>query len=156
MPRYELKKNCMFVDAYDLDKASANPHGPRDRYPKDINYAHVIDKTHGPTKLCSSSHPKVCPYTMLNDMAAFIGRFIVMGVETDFILPQIVSSEYGITPDEAKEEIGIVLRLMEEYTQPRKQVQTFVPAASPGTGKHEGCYELNFKVNPMGIGIFKG
>ena len=47
-------------------------------------------------EISSASTPNspMCPYTELNDVAGFIGRFIVMGVETDSILPKIVASEY--------------------------------------------------------------
>ena len=31
MSRYELKKNCLFVDAYDLDEAKKNPGNPPNR-----------------------------------------------------------------------------------------------------------------------------
>lgn len=162
MPRYELRETCLFVDAYKLEKKPKDPKNPetkRDRYPKDIDCAHVMDK--GPcletADKSGNSSKSLCPYTKLNDVAAFIGHFIVMGVETDFLLPQIIASEYGWDPEKAAAEVKIVYKLMENCLQPRTQpVPPPVSAASPGAGEHSGNYKLDFSVNPMGIGIFKG
>jgi hypothetical protein len=147
MPRFELKKGCLFVDAYDLDKP--NPHDAPDRSKQDIPYAHVMDKSQAQLKAD-------CPYTTLNDVAGFIGRFIVMGVDTETILPKIVASEYGISEDKAKDEVKAVLVIMEDYLQPRLTPRGHMAPKSHLKGKHKGVYELNFRVNPIGIGVFKG
>ncbi len=115
MPRYELKKDCLFVDAYDLDEAKKNPLNPPDRSKQEIKHAHVMDKGPGISSSSTSRSP-VCPYIELNDVAGFIGRFIVMGVDTDSILPQIIASDYGISVDRCQKRGRRCLRLDEELS----------------------------------------
>jgi len=95
-------------------------------------------------------------YLALNDVAGFIARFIVQGVDTDLYLPQIIVSEYGISPDQAKNDIKNVLDWLLPYLKSRTSSRTHEPAQNLGQGQHSGVYELNFKVNPLGMGVFKG
>ncbi len=136
MPRYELIEKCLFVDAYYLDNLDINkplrnppaispmpgdPAGaataqvtPASSSPK----AHVMDKRSSPAK-----------YLALNDVAGFIARFIVQGVDTDLYLPQIIVSEYGISPDQAKNDIKNVLDWLLPYLKSRTKQQN--PRTSP-------------------------
>ena len=89
MPRYQLKDKCLFVDAYVYDEQTRKPSTKK---PDAIPSPHILDQ---------GADPATC--LKLNDAAAFIARFIVLGVDTS-IIPQIVQSEYpgagGIAADE--------------------------------------------------------
>ena len=86
MPSYKLKDKCLFVDAFVYDEPNKKP--KMKAKPKNppttgtIVLAHVMDKSTPDNK-----------YVMMNDAAAFIARFIVMGVKTEDI-PQLLKSEY--------------------------------------------------------------
>ena len=154
MQRWKLQKGCLFVDAYDLDNSSLEKFI---RYPTAIPYAHVLDKRKKTTKDSQN-----CNYTIFSDLAGFIGRFIVMGVDTDFILPQIVASEFGLDAEKAANEVKITLNVMKKYLEPLTYPRPGLDNTIDGRHRVQNgvlpeCgYELDFKVNPMGIGIFKG
>ena len=61
----------------------------------------------------------------MTDIAAFIIRFIVMGVDNEKHLPQIVLSEYeGMDMEMATEEINKVLQQLQDldYLVPREKL----------------------------------
>ena len=150
MTQYELKPNCHFVDAYDIDKARAHPKDPRDRTDaacQEIAFAYVMKK---------DSNNK-CTHLKLNDVAGFIGRFIVMGVPVNKIT-DIVNSEYDNIPGNTIDAVNAVVQWMKDFDsiQPRTQKPNFQEPSNLGTDTHNCHYKLDFKVNPMGIGIFKG
>ncbi len=55
----------------------------------------------------------------LNDTAGFIAHFMVQGVDTDKLLPQIMQSEYGIPLEEAAQEVEKVKNTLMPYLEPR-------------------------------------
>lgn len=146
MARYQLKPECVFVDAYDLDRIE-NPIVPHREKPNtDIKSAHIMDKSTGPPY----------QYVMLNDGAAFIARFITLGVDSGLI-PQILESEYNIKPSQAQKEFNDALTILLPYLDPRTYGRTHVGPASLGTGTHKtGKYDLDFRVNILGGGGWKG
>jgi hypothetical protein len=146
MARYQLKPFCVFVDAYDIDNVFDRPNPDRSKPNTDIPFAHVMNKTTMPAS-----------YVTLNDGAAFIARFITMGVGTDLI-PQILISEYGMQLPQAKDEVAAVLNLLyPKYLLNRTYARTHVNPASLGEDKHPtGDYQLDFKVNILGGGVLKG
>jgi hypothetical protein len=164
MPRYKLKKDCLFIDAYDLDAAKANPANSPQRQKLVIPHAHLMNKSETEGKKNQQTGEIEYPYTMLNDLAGFIGRFIVMGVETDLLLPQIIASEFDLKPDRAKKEVDDAYALMKAYLEEivpagtSRQLKKFVGNSTKPAlhGHHPGEYDLNFRVNPMGIGFLKG
>jgi len=135
MPSYQLKDRCLFVDATDREKNLKKP--------DDINAPHVMDKRANPAT-----------YLKLNDAAAFIARFIAMGLDTDLIA-QILSSEYGNKVKDPVAEVLAVVGLLQDYLQPRNFARPYQAPKSPGGGKHSGTYELNFRVNWFPIGGYK-
>jgi hypothetical protein len=159
MPRWKLKKDCLFINAYHYEKTLANPQKPFDRTDQSIRHAHIIDKS------AKAKTDKGHPYTIFNDAAGFIGNFIVMGVETDELLPQIVVSEFGIDPAKAKLEVDATLAMMKKYLDEIAGPETVRPPLRkeshvgeedrPPTGFHSGIYELDFRVNPVGTVVTK-
>ncbi len=147
MARYQLKPKCVFVDAYDLDLIK-DPIVPNRGKPNtDIKSAHIMDKR---------TEKPPYPYVMLNDGAAFIARFITMGLDTSLVL-QVIESEYGISPSQAQKEFNIALNILQPYLDPRTYGRTHVNPAGLGTGTHDtGEYDLNFRVNILGGGGWKG
>ncbi|OGR25281.1 MAG: hypothetical protein A2139_01205 [Desulfobacca sp. RBG_16_60_12] len=151
MPRYKLKKKCLFVDAINFD----DPKAPK-RYPEVIPYPHILDKS-------------TASYLKLNDTAGFIARFIVIGIDTDLI-PQILLSEYGVTLPRlvegtkakaeaaAKAAVKSVVRMLRPYLKPRTRTdskQPYEPPAALGVGKHECKYKLDFSVHFVGTTVVK-
>ena len=149
MARYQLKPKCVFVDAYDLDliKDPIVPFVPNRGKPNtDIKSAHIMDKSTGPPY----------PYVMLNDGAAFIARFITMGLDTGLVL-QVLESEYDINPSQAQKEFNEALTILQPYLDPRTYVRTHVNPAGLGASTHPtGKYDLDFRVNILGGGGWKG
>jgi len=145
MARYQLKPHCVFVDAFDLDQVTDPIVPHREKPNTDIPFAHVMDKSTMPA-----------PYVTLNDGAAFITRFIILGVDTGMI-PQILISEYGMQLPQAKDEVAAVLKLLyPQYLVDRTYTRTYVKPGKLVEGKHPtGNYPLDFKVNFLGGGVLK-
>jgi hypothetical protein len=149
MPRYKLKDTCQFVDVYDYGKDSKTP----DRSRQGIPSAYVMDKSEEAKK------NDQFPCTQLDDQAGFIGHFIVMGVETDFLLPQITASEYGISPTEAFQKVNNTLKLMEYYLeeiQPTGALESQTPRGADLSANLEYS-SADFSIRPptFSIVVFK-
>jgi hypothetical protein len=143
MPRYQLKNKCLFVDAYLYDEKNRKP--IPNKIPGAIAYPHVLDQSTAPGTALK-----------LNDAAAFIARFIVLGVDTD-IIPQIVKSEYPGDVVNADQEVADVYNLLMPYLEPRTYQRTHAAPKSKGKIPHEGGYELDFRTNWFGTGgLLKG
>ena len=134
MARYKLKPGCIFVDAKDYETHAKKP---------DENaYPHVFSKNDG-------------TYKTFNDTAAFIARFIALGVDTENI-PQIMVSEYGqgAVPN-ARQEVKDVYKMMESYVEEmtaRKTHETPGPVTALGLpSEHSRKLKLDFSTNPIGI-----
>lgn len=153
MQRWQLKKKYLFVDALRHKKPENDTYDIDLRKPQDIPYAHVMDKRNQPDD--DSDSPS--PYVALNSGAGFIARFIVQGVDTDDLLPQILVSEYGISLQQAKGEVNAVLNMLAGCLRPRKYQRVYEPPALIKQDVHAtGKYLLDFKVNFFGIGFIKG
>ena len=152
MTRWQLKKKYLFVDAL-APKKPGNDDYDGSRKPESIPHAHVMDKRTTPDD--DSAAPS--PYLALNPGAGFIARFIVQGVDTDDILPQILVSEYGIPLPQAKKEVKDVLTLLTDCLRPRAHKRQHQAPAVAKQGVHDtGQYQLDFKVNWFGTGVLKG
>ena len=120
MPRYQLKDKCLFVDAYLYDERTRKPSTKK---PDAIPSPHILDQ---------SADPATC--LRLNDAAAFIARFIVLGVDTS-IIPQIVQSEYPGSGGIAADEVEVVRTLMLPYLEDRTFKRTHQPPKAQGDPK---------------------
>jgi hypothetical protein len=152
MTQYELNPDCHFVDAYDLDKAHQDPHGVKDRSKpgQEIQCAYVMKP--------DPANPKKSIYLKLNDVAAFIGRFVVMGVPKAKIV-EIVNSEYQNAQTQSQTAVDNVVKWMIDFGAIHARTlpgPIFVTPQTLGTDTYNCHYKLDFSVNPMGIGIFKG
>jgi hypothetical protein len=137
MASYQLKDLHLFVDATDRQHNVKKP--------DDIPFPHVMDKSVTPAT-----------YIKLNDAAAFIARFLVMGVDTDDIA-QILSSEYGSrVKDPGGEVQAVVAMLYPDHLENRTFTRNYQAPKDQGHGNHSGVYELNFRVNWFVTGGFKG
>ena len=143
MPRYQLRDKCLFVDAYLYDESNRKP--TRNKKPDAIGSPHVLDQSTEPGTALK-----------LNDAAAFIARFIVLGVDTDLI-PEIVKSEYhGASANPAKE-VADVYEMLKPYLGDRIYQRTHEAPQSRGKKDHTGGYDLDFRVNWFGRGgLLKG
>jgi hypothetical protein len=143
MARYQLKEQCLFVEAKVYDDTHWLP--TNDKKPDDIKSAHVMDKSTTPAT-----------YLKLNDGAAFITRFIVMGVDTDLIR-QILISEYGSAAADFQQEVtDVVKMLFPRFLANRTYQRDHQDPQNLGEGTHSGKYPLDFGVNPFNVGILKG
>jgi hypothetical protein len=149
MPAYELNDKCLFVDAFVYDeqnkkpKKKTKPHKPPTT--GTIELAHVMDKNPTPAK-----------YLMLNDGAAFIARFIVMGVDTKDIL-EILKSEYGSNVANLDADVNAVVALLfPKYIKLRTSARSYEAPKDEGEGDHSGTYSLDFRINWFVTGGFKG
>jgi hypothetical protein len=136
MPSYQLKYLCLFVDARD--------HDTNQRKPDELPAPHVMNKNVEPAD-----------YLKLNDGAAFIARFLVMGLDTDLIA-QIIRSEYGDKVKHPLDEVMAVVAMLGDYLEVRSFDRPYQSPKEQGRGKHVGRYALDFKVNWFGTGVFKG
>jgi hypothetical protein len=119
-----LKDTCLFVDARDFETGK--------RYPETIPHPHIFDQESG-------------TYLPLNDTAAFIAHFILMGVQIDLV-PQILQSEYGERVENPDTEVSRVLELLHSYIEPRVYFPEYVAARAGEVQEHKGCYPLDFGV----------
>jgi hypothetical protein len=107
MPRFQLKPKCLFVDALVHKKpVDGDYHLP---------FPHIMDGRSSPAK-----------YLALNDTAGFVAHFIVQGVDTDKLLPQIVQSEYGISLANAAKEVENVKTTLMDYLDPRSYQSAYI------------------------------
>jgi hypothetical protein len=135
MASYQMKDFCLFVDAKDRDTSMKKP--------DDIAAPFVMDKRQEPAT-----------YLKLNDGAAFIARFIAMGVDTG-VIAQILISEYGTKIKDPAGEVQAVVALLGPYLDPRNFVRPYQAPKDHGGGKHLGTYDLDFRVNWFPIGGYK-
>jgi hypothetical protein len=138
--RYQLKSKCLFVDAVDRDSNSPG------RKPDDIKHAHVMD-TNKKSENCLK----------LNDMAGFIARFVVQGVDVD-VIPQILLSEYDYTQATTtpKDDVDkVVSMLYPDFVKKRAHKREYETPEPRGKMSHHGKYDLDFKVNWFGTGCCK-
>jgi hypothetical protein len=142
MARYQLKGQCLFVEARVYDDTHWLPTNVNK--PDDIS-PHVMDKSTTPAT-----------YLKLNDGAAFITRFLVMGVDTDLIA-KILISEYGSAAANPQQEVNDVVKMLfprfltnRTYQRPHQGPQSLADDT------HSGTYPLDFAVNPFNVGILKG
>jgi hypothetical protein len=146
--RWRLRKDVVFVDAYMVNE---NDYSKEKRFPVEIPYPHLIDNVFDVEEKRN--------VTLLPDIAAFILRFIVMGVDTVKHLPDIVYSEYDMSMDMVNKEIQAVMQLMERlgYLIPREKtpmptedrsILNFQPKAKK--------YDLNAGVQSIGPTIVGG
>ena len=154
MKRWQLKKKYLFVEALRYKKPGDDDYHIDRREPNEIPYAHVMDKSSTPP----NDGPAPSPYLALNSGAGFITRFIVQGVDTDDILPQILVSEYGIPLAQARIEVQSVLTMLEKYLRARHYQRDYQLPAVVREGVHPtGQYGLDFSVNWFGTGgLLKG
>jgi hypothetical protein len=145
MPRYQLQDRCLFVDAYVYDEQNRRPANAKK--PDAIPFPHILDQRQNPAT-----------YLKLNDAAAFITRFIVMGVDTS-IIPQIVQSEYPGAGGNAANEVETVRTMLLPYLEDRSYRRTHQPPQALGSPQpHSGVgYSMDFSVNWFGTGgLLKG
>jgi hypothetical protein len=139
--RYQLKELCLLVDAKHYETGK--------RYPEEIPSAHILDQ-----------RTKPYTYLKLSDGAAFIARFIVLGVDVALI-PEILRSEYRLTSQDKEEgvdfekDVGQVVKMLDNYIEKRVFVMPYDRPGSSGEGKKECGYPLDFGVHSFGIGVIK-
>jgi hypothetical protein len=147
MPCYQLRDKCLFCDAYLYDEQTRKPSTKK---PDLIPAPHILDQ---------SVDPPDC--LMLNDAAAFIARFIVLGVDTALI-PQIVQSEYRGAGGNAVKEVQDVEALLTPYLEYRTFQRPYQPPQVEKPKKYQRPdgkkgYDLDFSVNWFGVGgVLKG
>jgi hypothetical protein len=146
MPRFQLKDKCLFVDASAYDESN---HKPGHKIKCDvIDSAHILDQRVDPPA-----------YLMLNSGAAFITRFIVLGVDTINVIPQILQSEYSGSGAIYAKEVSDVVQMLSDYIETRTYQRPHETPANLGAGRQapgKRGYPLDFKVNWFGGGVFKG
>jgi hypothetical protein len=141
--RWRLKKNYVFVENYDLD--NLNPIHPIHNHP--IGSAFIMRREARPHK-----------YIQMDQVAAFIMRFVIMGVDTMNLLPEIVKSEYGLPSlQDAKTRINNVLTKMQKYLDPWKKVRDLLPESySEEKDWNDDNYTLDNSMHSIGPGFIKG
>jgi hypothetical protein len=144
MAKYQLKPKCLFVDAKVYDD-NGMP----------IKNAKIDADLVGPHVMDTSTSPAA--YLLLNDAAAFIARFIVLGVDTDFI-PQLLVSEYApAVVDKPNDQVAdVVAMLFPKFMKDRTYPRAYDTPKKGMEGNHAGKYPLDFKVNFFGVGAVKG
>ncbi len=145
MPRFQLKPKCLFIDALTHKKPEEGDYGIGARKPDELPFPFVMDKGVLPAK-----------YLALNDTAGLIARFIVQGVDTDKLLPQIIQSEYEISLTEAAQEVENVKTTLMPYLEPRSHQRAHQKPQVHKSGEHPGKFLLDFRVNLIGAAVFKG
>jgi len=144
MAKYQLKPKCLFLDAKVYDDNGIP-----------IENAKIDNDLDGPHVMDTSTSPAT--YLLLNDAAAFIARFIVLGVDTDFI-PQLLVSEYAPTVvEKPKDQVAAVVAMLKpKYLMDRYYPRKYDTPKKGKDGNHQGKYPLDFKVNFFGVGAVKG
>lgn len=145
MPRFQMKPKCLFVDALTHKKPEEGDYNIDVRKPDDLSFPLVMDHRSSPAK-----------YLALNDTAGFVARFIMQGVDTDKLLPQIIQSEYGISLTDATQEVENVKTILMPYLDPRSHQRAHQKPQVHHTGDHPGKFPLDFSVNFLGPVFIKG
>lgn len=139
MPRFQLKRKCLFLDALTHRKPEEGNYDIGARKPDELPFPLVMDQRSSPAK-----------YVGLNDTAGVIARFIVQGVDTDWLLPQIIQSEYGISPTDATQEVEKVKTTLMPYLDKRSHKRAHQKPKVAKKGDHPGKFPLDFSVNFVG------
>jgi hypothetical protein len=135
MPRYQLKDKCCFIDAVLHETGAPQP--------IENPYPHVFSQADG-------------TFVKFNDTAAFIARFIVLGVDTETHLPDILVSEYPDTNiANSKTEIKKVVDMMQDYLVTWKKHRNHVPPEGEKRSGHSKKLKLDFSTNPIGLNVIK-
>lgn len=133
--RYQLKELCLLVDAKDYETDR--------RIPEEIPSAHILDQ-----------RTKPFTYLKLSDGAAFIARFIVLGVDVALI-PEILRSEYSLTPQDKERgvdfeaDVESVIKMLRDYIEVRTSGMPYSSPETRGTGENKGGYPLDFGVHSV-------
>jgi hypothetical protein len=153
MPRYQLKLGCLFVDAWNVEKDCREP-----ELPPQLRCAHIRDTRDG-----GPDDP--ADYVELNETAGFIARFIVMGLNTDNIIADILTSEYGSEWEGvAQTQVNEVRDKLLPYLEPLPNVGSPPPRRGrkrynkpqvKTIGKHDRKYSLDFSPNWFATGWIK-
>jgi len=143
--RCRLKKNYVFVENFELD--DYDPNNPKQYHP--IGSAFIMNREDPPHK-----------YIKMDQVAAFIMRFVIMGVDTVNLLPEIVKSEYGLeTLEEAGKRIESVKDKMRKYLDPWTKLRDWgrVPESySDEQVWDDKNYPLDNSMHSIGPGFLKG
>jgi hypothetical protein len=135
MSSYQLKVDCVFVEAHDHDDRNI-------KKPDKYKFPQVFNQKTG-------------DFVPFDDTGGFIARFIVQGVDPVDI-PKILVSEYGSSEaNNFATDVNNVLAELKPFIkdrQPRKYDKHV--KKTPGTG-HDPTFDLDFKVNPIGIVVLK-
>jgi len=136
MSPFQLKKDCVFVEAHDHDDRNI-------KKPDKYKFPQVFNQKTG-------------DYVPFDDTGGFIARFIVQGVDPVDI-PKILLSEFG-PPSQANDfpaDVATVLAELMPFMEDRKTRNYDKHVKKdPGTG-HDGRFKLDFTVNPIGIIFLK-
>ncbi len=143
--RYQLKDQCLFVDAYAYDEKNKKPGNKK---PDAIPSPHILDQSVDPPKKME-----------LNDAAALITRFIVLGVDTGLI-PQILQSEYPGAGAIFANEVTAVVNMLAPYLENRSYQRAYQPPQAGSAVTYLGVagrkgYDLDFRVNWFPVGGIK-
>jgi hypothetical protein len=153
MPRYKLKDGCLFVDAWNVENDCREPETP-----PQLRCAHI--------RCTSNADPNdPADYVELNETAGFIARFIVMGLNTDNIIANILTSEYGpewqgVAQTQVNEVRDKLLPYLEPLPnvgspQPRRGRRPYNKPQVKTIGKHDRKYSLDFSPNWFATGWIK-
>lgn len=137
--RWQLSEGYVFVDAFKIENQDGeNPN----RDSMDLPFAHIMNCT-------------TYDYTKFNDYAAFILRFIIMGLDTVEIIPKIIASEFPNTQDPQRD-VDDVVNMASIYLVKRKKKRKKHALNALGGGNKTGGYNLDFGVHSIGPGFIKG
>jgi len=114
------------------------------RIPEEIPSAHILDQ-----------RTKPYTYLKLSDGAAFIARFIVLGVDVALI-PEILRSEYSQASQDKergvdfKADVDSVIKMLGDYIEVRTSGMPYSSPETLGRGENECGYPLDFGVHSTG------
>jgi hypothetical protein len=134
--RYQLKQLCLLVDAKHSETGR--------RIPEEIPSAHILDQ-----------RTKPYTYLKLSDGAAFIARFLVLGVDVALI-PEILRSEYSLTSQNKERgvdfeaDVDSVIKMLGDYIEVRTSGMPYSSPETLGRGENECGYPLDFGVHSPG------
>jgi hypothetical protein len=140
--RWQLKKKYVFVENYDLD--NLDPDSPQHRHPVGSAFIMLRDvKPHH--------------FIKMDNIAAFIMRFVIMGVDTQLYLPDIVASEYNdMTRAAADTRIKSVVVQMAKYLDPCNRKRNIIPEKYEEGDYPVDEYPLDNSMRSIGPGFIKG
>ena len=138
--RWQLSEGYVFVDAFKIENQDGeNPN----RDSMELPFAHIMNCT-------------TYDYTKFNDYAAFILRFIIMGLDTVEIIPKIIASEFPNIRKDPQKDVDDVVAMAGSYLEERKKKRKKHALNHHGGGKKPGGYNLDFGVHSIGPGFIKG